>query len=89
MFLFLLKLFGPHDIFKKVDSSGNYHGNRNNNIAEVLLATAILENSPIDDGVLGRYETLISQNIEKFSVNKITEELIEERYGVCKLILES
>lgn len=85
----LLKLFGPHDIFKKVDSSGNYHGNRNNNIAEVLLATAILENSPIDDGVLGRYETLISQNIEKFSVNKITEELIEERYGVCKLILES
>ena len=85
----LLDLFGSHNIFKKVDSSGNYHGNRNNNIAEVLLATAILEDSPIDDGVLGRYETLISQNIEKFAVNKITEELIEERYGVCKSILES
>jgi len=85
----LLEQFGPNNIFKKVDSNGNYHGNRNNNIAEVLLATAILNDSLIDDGVVARYEAFISKNIEKFAVNKITEELIEERHDVCKSILES
>ena len=55
----------------------------------VLLATAILNDSLIDDGVVARYEAFISKNIEKFAVNKITEELIEERHDVCKSILES
>ncbi|WP_206282005.1 hypothetical protein [Streptococcus sp. X16XC17] len=80
--------FDTRSIFKKVDDQGNFHGNRNNNIAEVLLATSILEKSQINSSVVEKYKKYISENIEKFAVNKVTGDLLRERHTICRSILE-
>ncbi|WP_271006436.1 hypothetical protein [Listeria seeligeri] len=79
-----LDFFEKKDIFKKVDKEGNYHGNRNNNISEVFLATAILENITLTDEVEKSYKENIYDNIDKFAINKVNKDLLEQRYRICK-----
>ncbi|EAD7000743.1 DUF262 domain-containing protein [Listeria monocytogenes] len=79
-----LDFFEKKDIFKKVDKEGNYHGNRNNNISEVFLATAILEKITLTDEVEKSYKDNIYDNIDKFAINKVNKDLLEQRYRICK-----
>lgn len=84
----LLKLFNDKDIFKKVNTDGKYHGNRNNNISEILMATAIKNDYNLEsEKIIGQYKKLISNNIDKFSINTMNRELILQRNGICEKIL--
>lgn len=81
-----IETFTKDNLFKKVNTAGDYHGNRNNNIADVFLATAILENANIDKDTMTRYKEIISKNIDLFAVNKVNKDLLDQRYEVCKKI---
>ncbi|NTK03518.1 DUF262 domain-containing protein [Enterococcus faecium] len=83
----MLNFFSVDEIFKKVDSNGNYHGKRNTNISEVLLATAILHNPKFDSEIIERYKKEINEEIDKFNTNKMNDDLLNQRYEVCKRIL--
>lgn len=83
----LITVFTDNNIFKKVNINGEYHGNRNNNIAESLIATAIIENLPITIETEEKYKEFVSENIEIFTVNKITSKLLSDRRVVCRKIL--
>ena len=83
----MLSIFKENEIFKKVDSNGNYHGNRNTNISEVFLATAIVHKTKIDTKIVDRYKQEIHSEIDKFNVNKMNNDLLNQRYEVCKKIL--
>ncbi|HGF7692487.1 TPA: hypothetical protein QFP46_002478, partial [Enterococcus faecium] len=83
----MLDFFSVDEIFKKVDSNGNYHGKRNTNISEVLLATAILHNPKFDSEIIERYKKEINEEIDKFNTNKMNDDLLNQRYEVCKRIL--
>ncbi|WP_054115606.1 DUF262 domain-containing protein [Enterococcus sp. RIT-PI-f] len=83
----MLSVFEDNEIFKKVDSNGNYHGNRNTNISEVFLATAIVHKTNINENIVDRYKHEIHTKIDKFNVNKMNNGLLDQRYEVCKRIL--
>ena len=83
----MLSIFAENEIFKKVDISGNYHGNRNTNISEVFLATAIVHKPKITMNIADRYKKEIHTEIDKFNVNKMNNALLNQRYEVCKKIL--
>lgn len=83
----MLSVFKDNEIFKKVDSNGNYHGNRNTNISEVFLATAIVHKTNIKENLVDRYKHEIHTEIDKFNVNKMNNGLLNQRYKVCKRIL--
>lgn len=83
----MLSVFKDNEIFKKVDSNGNYHGNRNTNISEVFLATAIVHKTNINENLVDRYKHEIHTEIDKFNVNKMNNGLLNQRYKVCKRIL--
>ncbi|WP_368742653.1 DUF262 domain-containing protein [Enterococcus casseliflavus] len=83
----MLSVFKDNEIFKKVDSNGNYHGNRNTNISEVFLATAIVHKTNINENIVDRYKHEIHTEIDKFNVNKMNNGLLNQRYKVCKRIL--
>lgn len=83
----MLSIFKDNEIFKKVDSNGNYHGNRNTNISEVFLAAAIVHKTKIDTKIVDRYKQEIHTEIDKFNVNKMNNDLLNQRYEVCKRIL--
>ncbi|MDO4667089.1 MAG: DUF262 domain-containing protein [Streptococcus sp.] len=80
--------FKIDELFKKVNSNGDFHGNRNNNIAESLIATTIICNSEIPENVFENYKKYISRNIENFSTNQITIDRLNKRRKICENILE-
>ncbi|EOI6006811.1 TPA: DUF262 domain-containing protein [Enterococcus faecium] len=83
----LLTTFESNNIFKKVNSNGEYHGNRSTNISEVLVATAILEDVELPRDIEQNYKREIAENNGKFIQNKINKDDLTERYNICKAIL--
>lgn len=83
----LLEVFGSDNIFKKVNETGDYHGNRSTNISEVMLATAIIEDVDLPSIIVENYKKEIADNNNKFIQNKINKDDLTERYNICKTIL--
>lgn len=79
--------FDKKDIFRKIDDSDEFQGNRNTNIAETLLATMIQSGVNNLANIVDNYKKEIRLHSEKFTQNKITKELLKERRDICKRIL--
>ena len=92
----LLQIFGEQNIFRRVNSDGEYEGVLNIGILEALLGTITEEDIPIKKDIEKQYknvmrriydDAILDKEPNPFSANTGTEEMIKKRYEIIKEIL--
>ena len=92
----LLQIFDGQNIFRRVNSDGEYEGVLNIGILEALLGTIIEEDILVKEDIENQYKTvmrriyddaILDKEPNPFSANTGTEEMIKKRYEITKEIL--
>ena len=92
----LLQIFGEQNIFRRVNSDGEYEGVLNIGILEALLGTITEEDIPIKKDIEKQYknvmrriydDAILDKEPNPFSANTGTEEMIKKRYEIIREIL--
>ena len=92
----LLQIFGEQNIFRRVNSDGEYEGVLNIGILEALLGTITEEDISIKKDIEKQYknvmrriydDAILDKEPNPFSANTGTEEMIKKRYEIIREIL--